>query len=310
MNKIYFYEFQFSKTSETLKYDKITKMDYKIKTDQLEYYEMHPMDLFGSWIIPTQEMSEEFIHAKPYSHLVIENFLSDHIFEKVSKEFPEVDDNWNHYCNPIEIKYSFDRLDLMKQPFQSIFYSLSTKHIIEKIEQITRIKPLEHDPYLHGAGLHCLKRNGRLGMHLDYEKHPITGKERRLNLILFLSTEWKEEWNGALEFWSNNMNCCEKKIYPKPNRAVLFQTNDVSWHGIPDKILCPEPISRRSLAYYWVSELETKKNKDMYRLKAKFVKRPFELEDARMKELYGIRANRLITKDDLHRIYPEWTVNL
>ena len=45
---------------------------------------------------------------------------------------------------------------------------------------------LEYDKYLHGAGLHKHPKYGRLNIHLDYEKHPISGKERRLNIILFI----------------------------------------------------------------------------------------------------------------------------
>jgi Rps23 Pro-64 3,4-dihydroxylase Tpa1-like proline 4-hydroxylase len=36
-------------------------------------------------------------------------------------------------------------------------------------------------------------------MHLDYEKHPYSGKERRLNLIYFLNKEWDSNWGGELE---------------------------------------------------------------------------------------------------------------
>ncbi len=44
---------------------------------------------------------------------------------------------------------------------------------LHKIRELTGIENLEDDPTLHGAGLHMHPRNGRLMMHLDYEKHPI-----------------------------------------------------------------------------------------------------------------------------------------
>lgn len=36
-------------------------------------------------------------------------------------------------------------------------------------------------------------------------------KERRLNLILYLSKDWKEEWNEQTKLWDNNMTYCVKK---------------------------------------------------------------------------------------------------
>ena len=70
---------------------------------------------------------------------------------------------------------------------------------------------------------------------------------------------------------------------------------------------------RKSLAYYYISplinEADNKKmgsNETGYRNKAVFVKRPEDPEDERMNELYKIRPHRLITKEDMERIWPNW----
>jgi Rps23 Pro-64 3,4-dihydroxylase Tpa1-like proline 4-hydroxylase len=111
-----------------------------------------------------------------------------------------------------------------------------------------------------------------LGVHLDYEKHPISGKERRINILLYLTREWKAEWGGGLKLYSANMSKCEKEIQPEFNCAAMFKTFGNSWHGFPEPITCPQGKSRKSLALYFVSDLETKKSENMYRFKAKFVK--------------------------------------
>ena len=38
------------------------------------------------------------------------------------------------------------------------------------------------------------------------------------------------------------------------NRAVLFDTTQNSWHGLPADLDCPEGITRQSLAVYYVTE--------------------------------------------------------
>ena len=150
-------------------------------------------------------------------------------------------------------------------------------------------------------------------MHLDYEKHPFSNKQRRLNVILYLNENWKEEWNGESQLWNKDMSQCIVKSQVKFNTCLIFKTNEISWHGLPEKIQCPEDEFRKSLAYYYISplinEADSKKigsNESGYRTKATFVKRPQDPEDERMNQLYKIRPYRLINKKDMEEIWPEW----
>jgi hypothetical protein len=78
---------------------------------------------------------------------------------------------------------------------------------------------------------------------------------RRLNLIVYLNKDWKREWGGSLEIHSNPRRPAENQIRsfePLFNRAVMFETNEHSWHGFP-KIELPEGErhrSRKSISIY------------------------------------------------------------
>ncbi len=48
---------------------------------------------------------------------------------------------------------------------------------------------------------HNVQPGSRLEMHLDYSIHPVTGKERRVNLIIYMNKDWKDEWGGELNLW-------------------------------------------------------------------------------------------------------------
>jgi hypothetical protein len=146
-------------------------------------------------------------------------------------------------------------------------------------------------------------------MHLDYEKHPITKRERRLNIILYLNRDWQHEWGGATELWDKNMSKCVARSHVAYNTAILFKTNDISWHGVPERITCPEGVFRKTFSCYFFTDLEESDTKKR-RLKAHFVKRPQDEFDARLEELYKIRSNRRIEKEDMDAIFPEWTVDM
>ena len=272
-------------------------------------------NIFGNWIHNSDNLREQFLNAKPFPYIIIDNFLNNDYVELISKNYPTDFENWHKYYNPLEVKYANDNINDMVEPIKNLFYVLSTNNIINKFSNISNITNLEYDPYLHGAGLHAHPRYGRLNMHLDYEKHPIlNNKERRLNIILFLNKTWKEEWNGDNQLWDLSMQNCIAKTFPKFNRAIIFNTNEISWHGVPNKILCPENIYRKSLAYYYISPLSNKNtnykfgdNGSGYRTKAAFIKRPSESYSLKMQKLYDIRPYRRIEKKDMDFIWPDWT---
>jgi len=292
-----------------MKEDFDTNILLKIENDYLEKISNNSvLNFFGDWINDISNIKNNFLNAKPFEHVVIDNFLETCYAEKISELFPKFDKTWHEYKNPIEVKYAFDNINSLPIELKNYFYYLSTPEIINIIRQITNFDNLEYDEYLHGAGVHLHPRFGRLNIHLDYEKHPYSGKERRLNIILFMSKDWDVNWNGANELWNSDVSKCIAKTDVKFNRAILFKTNDISWHGLPDKILCPDNIFRKSLAYYYVSPLNTQKNEDQYRKKAKFVKRPDDVFDENMEKLYNIRPHRRITKEDMKLLMPDWNI--
>ena len=275
----------------------------KISKEKTEGH--HHLDMFGNWF---KLDSPPDVVSNPFDHVIIPNFLDDMYYSKLQNVLPKKPSNeWWKYENPLEVKYALDNLQLMDPMVENIFYALSHEKIITKMQHIFNIPNLEYDPYCHGAGLHMHPRNGRLNMHLDYEKHPITNKQRRLNVILYLNDDWQTEWNGDTQLWNNDMTKCMVKSYPKSNTAIIFVTTDQSWHGLPEIISCPEDMYRRTLAFYYVSEFTNCANMDQCRSKAVFVKRPGDPEDKRMEELFKIRSHRLITKNDLDQIWPGWT---
>lgn len=268
------------------------------------------LQYFGNWINNINMLKTQFANAKPFEHVVIDDFLTNEYAEKLNDLFPSNYDNWYKYENPIEVKYAFDNINILPEELKNYFYILSTQKVINKISELTEISELEYDEYLHGAGLHSHSLNGRLNIHLDYEKHPYSGKERRINVILFLSKGWMSEWNGANELWNKDVTDCITKTEVKFNRAIIFKTNDVSWHGVPDTIKCPQDVFRMSLAYYYVSPLNNIINKNnKYRQKAKYTKRPNETYNENMEQLYKIRESRRITKEDIEKYIPGWSVN-
>jgi len=260
---------------------------------------------FGDWVNNIDDLREKFINAEPFEHVVIDNFLNEKYANELHDIYPNNFDNWYKYENPIEVKYTYDKINNLDDKIKNYFYYLSSDKLIDVFRKISNIEDLTTDEYLHGAGLHCHPRHGKLNIHLDYEKHPFSAKERRLNIIYFLNKDWKQEWNGQNELWDKNAEKCVAKTDIVFNRAIIFKTNDISWHGLPEKILCPEDEHRKSFAYYYVSPLRTIKNENEYRNKAKYISN--DKTDDTLVKLCEIRENRRLTEDDINNYYPNWS---
>lgn len=268
------------------------------------------MSLFGDWMNNLEHYKTEFSNGVPFKNVSIPNFLSEDTISKVVSEFPcdfDTNKNWFNYENPAEVKYLNSNIKELPPTIKSVYDALSSNEMVNAFAEISSIDTLEYDPTLYGSSIHAHGRYGRLHLHLDYEKHPILeNKERRLNLILYLNENWDSSWNGQTELWNEDVTECVKKHEVTYNTATLFQTNNMSWHGVPEKILCPPDVFRKTLAYYYISPLVTEPGMHKYgvdstgyRTKASFVKRPQDKESEGMKKLYEIRPKRRIETGDI-----------
>lgn len=137
---------------------------------------------------------------------------------------------------------------------KKFMYFLSSEPFLEFLQTLTGIKePLISDPYFIGGGLHEIKKEGLLKIHADFNKHQKLGLDRRVNVLVYLNKDWKEEYGGHFELWDRTMENCVKRILPAFNTMAIFSTTDYSYHGHPDPLNCPDTMSRKSLALYYYS---------------------------------------------------------
>ena len=197
----------------------------------------------------------------PYDHLVIDDFFPLDKARKLSEEYPTYDSNsvWFQYKNPLENKKTINTWwDFPPETYKT-FCFLNSCEFLNTLREKTGIQKLYPDIGLHGGGWHIHGRGGKLNIHLDYSIHPKSGLQRKLNLIIYLTEGWKPEWGGGLELWSHNPETKlplrkEKTIHNVFNRAILFDTTQKSWHGLPEPLDCPEGVYRKSMAVYYMTD--------------------------------------------------------
>lgn len=198
---------------------------------------------------------ELYSRAEPYPHAVLDNFLDEATARQLLAEFPPVADTWINYTHVNERKFGRNDRASFPPAIGAAIDTFNSPPFVAWLSRLTGIEGLRADPSLEGGGLHQTQRGGHLNIHADFTGHPHHPNwRRRVNLIVYLNDGWQESWGGALELWSRDMQRCVAKVPPLFNRAVIFNTDADSYHGLPDPMNCPEGTTRKSLALYYFTE--------------------------------------------------------
>jgi Rps23 Pro-64 3,4-dihydroxylase Tpa1-like proline 4-hydroxylase len=195
---------------------------------------------------------DKYVTAHPFPHIYLDNVFPVEILEQVLEEFPNSKQiDWQNFQNKNEVKLA-SRDELVFGDFTRHFvHILNSKPFLQFLEELTGIRNLIPDPDLEGGGLHQILRGGLLKIHADFNKHPKTNLDRRINVLIYLNKDWEESFGGHFELWDTNMEKAEVKILPIFNRMAIFSTTSKSYHGHPDALKCPEDRSRKSIAMYY-----------------------------------------------------------
>jgi len=197
---------------------------------------------------------QDYVTASPFPHIVIDNFLPEFVLDTILSEFPSPNAvEWQKFDNAAEKKLASKHELQMGDATRFLLYQFNSSVFVEFLERLTGIEGIIADPYFEGGGLHQIRTGGYLKVHVDFNRHRRLRLDRRLNVLLYLNKDWKEEYGGHLELWDTDMTQCENKILPVFNRCVVFSTTDFSYHGHPTPLSCPEDRTRKSLALYYYS---------------------------------------------------------
>jgi Rps23 Pro-64 3,4-dihydroxylase Tpa1-like proline 4-hydroxylase len=201
-----------------------------------------------------------FAAARPFKHVVIDHFLDTAFAHALLRDFPKFDpERARSEFGSIGGKAVNERIATISDSYAQFYSLLESPEFLALMGQLTGIADLLHDPNMFGGGTHENLHGQELDPHIDFNYDPPTKLHRRINLLVYLNPGWRREWGGQIELHSNPRRPDENEIIsvdPTFNRAVLFETNEVSWHGFP-RIELPEDkrhLSRKSLSIYLYSK--------------------------------------------------------
>ena len=230
----------------------------------------------------------------------MEEFLAPEFCRELLKEFPAFDrEKARNEMGEVGRKAVFTNVAQLGPAYKRLDALLRSREFLQFMSAITGIPNLLYDPKYVGGGTHENLDGQDLDPHVDFNYHPLTQLHRRLNLIVFLNPEWQAEWGGALELESNPWHPDDdspvRTIVPALNRAVVFETSEVSWHGFK-RIQLPadkQHLSRRSIAVYYYTKRRPE-DETAPAHSTVYVPRPFPEE---------IRAGHTLRQEDVEALH-------
>ena len=203
------------------------------------------------------KLAESHAAGSPVPYTIIDNFLPDELFNTLSFEVDFLQESdWTVFSNGTS--YRKECRNFTSTPrIQSMAYSFQGSVFLNWIEKLTGIEKLVGDPHYRGGGITRVSSGNSLGLHNDFNWNEQLRLTRRVNIILYMNSEWDDSWGGELEFWDFDKTECLVKIAPKPNRLAIWNYDERLIHGHPNPLTCPESVARQNFIQFYYSSNAT-----------------------------------------------------
>jgi 2OG-Fe(II) oxygenase superfamily len=206
--------------------------------------------------LDTAALREAFQKAQPFPSVCIDEFLEPKLALEVARSYPQSPgDGVSRTFDAVNERRKSQIVDpaLFPSPVARLAEYCSSQEFRGVLSEITGIPNLLWDPKFVGGGMHQTAAHGWLDVHVDFNRLEGSGWYRRVNLLLYLNENWRDEWGGRLELWDREVRHCIHSIAPVLNRCVIFATSEISFHGVT-ACTCPPDVVRRSFALYYYTK--------------------------------------------------------
>jgi Rps23 Pro-64 3,4-dihydroxylase Tpa1-like proline 4-hydroxylase len=199
-----------------------------------------------------EHLKKQFFLEHPIKvahHFALDNLLPIEIAEKIYVNFPAPNQmRLLHSNGELKLKYSY--VKYASNLLQELHAAFQDPRVINVIEEITEIKNQVPDRSRLAGGISTLLKGHYINPHLDNSHDVDRQLYRTVNLLYYVSPNWKLENGGNYELWDESVNHCI--IVPSFfNRLVVMETNRKSWHAV-NPVLCDS--SRCCVFNYYFSE--------------------------------------------------------
>lgn len=181
------------------------------------------------------DYQKEFSNAKPYPHIVLDNFIDENLYTSITNDFELIDrSTGKNFNSSVEDKKWISKNTELPNNIRLLIDYLNSDDFVKNLSNLTGLKELFSTRVGNTelANYHEMSKSGFLGSHVDHSSDPETNFPHVLNIIIYLTKNWQTNWGGSTTFLNYNGTKVIKEIEYIPNRAVIFLHTPYSFHGV------------------------------------------------------------------------------
>lgn len=178
-----------------------------------------------------ENLAKEFQNKGRINSCFIDNLLPLEVAINIYEAYPSPEEMSIHKSLR-ENKRIAAQMDLYNPLLEEIVFAFQDERIVKIVEEITGLKDMIPDENLYAGGISLMANGNFLNPHLDNSHDNDRENYRVLNLLYYVTPEWREENGGNLELWDNGTKSKQRVIFSKFNRLVLMITNKSSYHSV------------------------------------------------------------------------------
>jgi Rps23 Pro-64 3,4-dihydroxylase Tpa1-like proline 4-hydroxylase len=208
-------------------------------------------DLLVQRIRPLADsLARSYREAGTINSFVVDDVFPDAVAARLAEAFPRPDAMMRR-ASIRESKFVSSQMDRHDPLLEEATFAFQDARFVQLLAQITGIADLAADPDLYASGLSLMRQGDFLNPHLDNSHDKERERYRVLNVLYYVSPDWRLECGGNLELWDRGPGGGQRTLESRFNRLVCMATHRGSWHSVsPVRV----PRDRTCVSNYYFSQ--------------------------------------------------------
>ncbi|MDW5287564.1 2OG-Fe(II) oxygenase [Formosa sp. PL04] len=183
-------------------------------------------------------------------YFYIDTILPVDIATEIHNQFPSPED-MTLKKSLREYKHVAAQMNKYNPILEEAIYAFQDEKIVRLVREICEIDDLYPDEKLYAGGISAMHKDQFLNPHLDNSHDKDRNRWRVLNLLYYVSPDWKDDNGGHLELWPNGLDKPQTVVHSKFNRLIVMATHQASWHSVSP---VTADASRQCVSNYYFSD--------------------------------------------------------
>jgi Rps23 Pro-64 3,4-dihydroxylase Tpa1-like proline 4-hydroxylase len=178
-----------------------------------------------------KEAAQEYARSGRVPTFVVDDLLPTEWAVQIHDAFPN-QEQMELKSSIKERKHVSAQMDKHQPVLEEVVYAFQQPEVVSVVSEVTGIKSLEPDVRLYAGGISAMCKGAYLKPHLDNSHDAEQDRYRVLNLLYYVTPDWRAEFGGSLEVWDEGIEGEPRPIPCQFNRLVVMATNRMSWHSV------------------------------------------------------------------------------